>query len=50
MIVELEYRHVLVEIAKYLKNKYSFSNLESLKIAEQELEEQIKKRESENEE
>lgn len=50
MIVELEYRDVLVDRAKYLKNKYSFSDFESLKIAEQELEKQMKKGELENEE
>lgn len=49
MIVELENRNILVDRAKYLMDKYSFTAFESLKIAEQEFEEQIKKGELENE-
>lgn len=50
MIVKLENRTALIARAKYLMNKYSFSDFESLKIAEQELEKQMKKGELENEE
>ena len=43
MIVKLEDRNILVERARYLMNKYYFTAFESLKIAEQEYENQIKK-------
>ena len=49
MIVKLENRMALIARAKYLMDKYSFTAFESLKIAEQEFEEQIKKGELENE-
>ena len=49
MIVKLENRRALIARAKYLMDKYSFTAFESLKIAEQEFEEQIKKGELENE-
>ena len=49
MIVKLEDRNLLVERARYLMNKYDFIAFESLKIAEQEYENQIKKGKLENE-
>ena len=49
MIVKLEDRNILVERARYLMNKYYFTAFESLKIAEQEFEKQMKMGELENE-
>ena len=50
MIVKLEDRKALITRAKYLMNKYYMNAFESLKIAEQEFEEQMKKGKLENEE
>lgn len=50
MIVKLEDRKALITRAKYLMNKYSMNAFESLKIAEQEFEEQMIMGELENEE
>lgn len=49
MIVKLENRKALIDRASYLMNKYSFTAFESLKIAEQEFEKQMKMGELENE-
>ena len=47
-IVELEHRKVLIGRAKYLMDKYLYEPLFALKIAEQEIEEQIKNGDIEN--
>ena len=46
--MELEHRKALIGRARYLMNKYLYEPLFALKIAEQEIEEQIKNGDIEN--